>query len=83
MKYGFYGPKNKISIKIFLYFSIWSTNFTYIVAENGETNFVTNNFHETMDAEMALLSRGSATNVFIHTLEDLSGCSTVHSSVTI
>jgi len=69
--------KNKISIKTFLYFSIWSNSFTYIVAENGETSFITNNFHETTDTEVALLSRGSATNVFIHTLEGFSGRSTV------
>jgi hypothetical protein len=83
MKYSFYESKNKISIKIFLYFSIWSTKFTYIVTENDETSFVTNNFHETTDTEMVLLSRGSATNIFIHALEDFSVRSAVHSSVTI
>lgn len=53
MKYIFYASNNKISIKIFLDFSIWSPNFTYIVAENGEPSFVTNNFHDTTDTEMA------------------------------
>jgi hypothetical protein len=49
-------------------------NFTYTFAENGETSFVTNNIHETTDSEMALLSLVSATDVFIHTLEDFSVC---------
>jgi hypothetical protein len=56
----------------FIYFSIWSTNFTYIVAENGEISFLTNNFHGTKGKGTALLSCGSATSILIHTLEDSS-----------